>query len=328
MKDAFYFPHFSNARIDRKLRRVRKDLGLEGYGIYFMLLEVLREQKDFCYPYEDVDLLADEFGTREGKVQVVISNYKLFQINEKGDFFSPKFSEYMIPYLEGKEAKRVAAIKGNHIKYGRLSREEAKKMSNSEILAFDEDWKNKDSRNAIAMRPQNDRNTIAEGSQHDRYASQSKVNEMKVNEMKVNESKEKESKSDSLSFYAFVYFENGECIKVDKNIYLEKFPRNAEGMKMRYSYVRDDQTFNEYLERFFAGKQDFNFEGEEHLHNSFNLFLNTNTPKQKNNSSESKTDSFFTYENPNPNWVNWSFENVPAEERLEYIKWANKYKYN
>ena len=40
-KDAFYFPHFSNARTDRKLRRVRKDLGLEGYGIYFMLLEVM-----------------------------------------------------------------------------------------------------------------------------------------------------------------------------------------------------------------------------------------------------------------------------------------------
>ena len=30
-KDAFYFPHFSNARNDRKLRRVRKELGIEGY---------------------------------------------------------------------------------------------------------------------------------------------------------------------------------------------------------------------------------------------------------------------------------------------------------
>jgi len=29
-KDAYYFPHFANARHDRKLRRVRKELGIEG----------------------------------------------------------------------------------------------------------------------------------------------------------------------------------------------------------------------------------------------------------------------------------------------------------
>jgi hypothetical protein len=41
-KDAYYFPHFYNARHDRKIKRLRKDLGIEGYGIFFMLLEVLR----------------------------------------------------------------------------------------------------------------------------------------------------------------------------------------------------------------------------------------------------------------------------------------------
>lgn len=181
-KDAYYFPHFSNSRTDRKLRRVRKDLGLEGYGIYFMLLETLREQKDFNYPFEDVDLLADEFGTSEGKVEVVICNYKLFEIDEQGNFFSPKFNEYMLPYLEGKEKKRISAIKGNHIKYGRLTKLESQNMSNSEIIAFDEDWKKSNSRNAIAMRPLSDRTGIAQVSQSDRYASQSKVKESKVKE--------------------------------------------------------------------------------------------------------------------------------------------------
>ena len=59
-KDAFYFPHFSNARNDRKLRRLRKELGIEGYGIYFMVLEVLRDQEGFKYPLEDLDLLSEE----------------------------------------------------------------------------------------------------------------------------------------------------------------------------------------------------------------------------------------------------------------------------
>jgi hypothetical protein len=49
-KEAYYFPHFCNARHDRKIRRLRKELGVEGYGIYFMLLETLREQQDLMYP--------------------------------------------------------------------------------------------------------------------------------------------------------------------------------------------------------------------------------------------------------------------------------------
>ena len=87
-KDAYYFPHFCNARHDRKLKRVQKELGIEGYGIYFMLLEVLREQDGFKYPLDDVDLLADEFGTSEQKVNIVICNYKLFDIDETKNFFS------------------------------------------------------------------------------------------------------------------------------------------------------------------------------------------------------------------------------------------------
>ena len=54
-KDAYYFPHFSNARHDRKIKRLRKELGAEGYGIYFMILEILREQTGFKYPLEDIN---------------------------------------------------------------------------------------------------------------------------------------------------------------------------------------------------------------------------------------------------------------------------------
>lgn len=110
-KDAFYFPHFSNARHDRKLKRVIKELGVEGYGIYFMILEVLRDQDSFIYPLDDIDLLADEFGTSEQKVRTVICNYKLFQVDEDNMFFSVKFNEFMQPYLNMKEQRRQAGIK-------------------------------------------------------------------------------------------------------------------------------------------------------------------------------------------------------------------------
>ena len=133
-KDAFYFPHFSNARIDRKIRRVRKELGIEGYGIYFMLLETLREQQGFKFPIQDLDLLADEFGTSEQKVRTVVTNYQLFKVDEGEEFFSPKFNMYLKPYLEGKERKRIAGIRGNLIRYKHITKEQSESLRDKEII--------------------------------------------------------------------------------------------------------------------------------------------------------------------------------------------------
>lgn len=110
-KDAYFFPRFCNARHDRKLKRVIKELQVEGYGIYFMLLEVLREQTDFKFPLSDIDLLADEFGTSEQKVRTVISNYGLFDVDEEQRFFSMKLVFYLQPYIEKTERARLAANK-------------------------------------------------------------------------------------------------------------------------------------------------------------------------------------------------------------------------
>ena len=110
-KDAFYFPHFANARHDRKLKRVQKELGLEGYAIYFQLLEILREQLDYKYPVSDIDLLADEMGTSEPKVKAVIGNYDLFTLDEDNNFFSIKQLYYLQPYIEKTQRARIAAKK-------------------------------------------------------------------------------------------------------------------------------------------------------------------------------------------------------------------------
>jgi len=110
-KDAYFFPHFYNARHDRKVKRIRKDLGIEGYGIFFMLLEVLREQTDFKFPVSDIDLLADEFGTSVKKIEEVIGKYDLFIVDEDRHFFSPKLVFYLQPYFEKIEHARMMANK-------------------------------------------------------------------------------------------------------------------------------------------------------------------------------------------------------------------------
>ena len=107
-KEAFYFPHFCNARHDRKIRRLRRELGVEGYGIYFMLLETLREQQDLMYPMDDLDLLSDEFGVSEAKIRTTICNYELFEVDEDQKFFSPKMLVYLEPYFKMKEQRKMA----------------------------------------------------------------------------------------------------------------------------------------------------------------------------------------------------------------------------
>jgi len=182
-KDAYYFPHFSNARTDRRLKRVRKQLGIEGYGIYFMILETLRDQTEFRYPTEDIDLLADEFGTSEEKARAVVINFGLFDVDENEEFFSPKMLEYMTPYLENKERKRIGGIKGNLLKYKKITKEKLETMNDSEIMEYDKLVKNGKFSHSDS---ESDSDT-------DRLSSQSKVKESKVNK-----SKEKESKSNNI----------------------------------------------------------------------------------------------------------------------------------
>lgn len=110
-KEAFYFPHFCNARHDRKIRRLRRELGVEGYGIYFMLLETLREQQDLMYPMDDLDLLSDEFGVSEAKIRTTICNYELFEVDMDQKFFSPKMLVYLEPYFRMKEQRKMAGQK-------------------------------------------------------------------------------------------------------------------------------------------------------------------------------------------------------------------------
>lgn len=171
-KDAFYFPHFCNARHDRKIKRLRKELGLEGYGIYFMLLETLREQLDFKYPMNDIDLLAEEFGTSEQKIRVTICNYQLFDIDEFNSFFSIKLIEYLEPYFKMK-LQRQNAVKSRWDKVNKT-----KQLSEN-----------------------NDTNVI-----RPYYESDTDVIQSKVKESKIKEIKESKVNNNNIEFdFSFVH---------------------------------------------------------------------------------------------------------------------------
>ena len=152
-KDAFYFPHFSNARNDAKLVKLRRVMGIEGYGMYFLLLEVLREQTEFKLPISNIEDLAYEWHTSKEKLMAVVSNFELFTIIDD-EFISIKLITYLQPYIEKSERARLAANK---------------RWANANAYA-----------NAL---PEHSKSNASKG-------KETKVNESKVKESKVNKKRD------------------------------------------------------------------------------------------------------------------------------------------
>ena len=105
MKDAYWFHHDSNAKDDPKCSMLIEQLGLEGYGIYWVLVETLREQTEYKYPLSMIPIIARKYNTTAEKVRVVVGNYGLFTLT--GDEFF--LSESLCRRMESWDLKRLSA---------------------------------------------------------------------------------------------------------------------------------------------------------------------------------------------------------------------------
>lgn len=84
-KEAYYFSHDCNAQDDPKCMLLIDQLGMEGYGIFWALIERLRNEVNYMLPHAVASALAKRWGTSKEKVESVIKNYSLFTTD--GDFF-------------------------------------------------------------------------------------------------------------------------------------------------------------------------------------------------------------------------------------------------
>lgn len=110
-----YFPHDSNARNSDKLIPLRARLGAEGYGIYFMLIERLREEPSYM-SVKDYNMLAFDLRVDSGKVKSVIEDFGLFAFTDDGKcFYSESLMRRMkIKDVKSEKARRSVASKWNN----------------------------------------------------------------------------------------------------------------------------------------------------------------------------------------------------------------------
>ena len=107
MKNSQYFLHDCCARNNAKMLSLTADKGLEGYGAYWMLLEYLREQSDYCMPLSLLPSLAKQLGKFTQWVEELVCNYGLFVLTDDGRFTSQGLQQRMKP-LENKRKARDA----------------------------------------------------------------------------------------------------------------------------------------------------------------------------------------------------------------------------
>ncbi len=58
MKEAYYFSHDSNARNDEKVLCLRADYGVEGYGAFWFLIEMMFENQNTSLSHKHIKGIA------------------------------------------------------------------------------------------------------------------------------------------------------------------------------------------------------------------------------------------------------------------------------
>lgn len=109
MNKSYWLEHDYNAANDAKILFLRQQLGMEGYGIYWFIVEQL-VQAGGKLPLKVVPVLSMQSQTQESKVRAVIEGYELFAIEDEF-FFSIRLNRHIDTRKEFSEMGRIGAEK-------------------------------------------------------------------------------------------------------------------------------------------------------------------------------------------------------------------------
>ena len=107
-----YFSHDSNARNDERIIRLRMKHGAAGYGVFFMLLELLRNAKGYMCA-TDYKAISYELSVDAALVRAVVEDFNLFLFtNDHSFFFSSSLLQNMKRKDEVSRARSAAGKRG------------------------------------------------------------------------------------------------------------------------------------------------------------------------------------------------------------------------
>lgn len=98
MRNDQYFRHDASASANQKLITLMLKEGARGYGVYWILLEMLRKRNDFRLPLDFLGAVSSICHTHRRVVERVVRDYDLFVV-EDGYFYSPGMNKRMGAFL-------------------------------------------------------------------------------------------------------------------------------------------------------------------------------------------------------------------------------------
>ena len=134
-KEAYYFSHDSNAKDDPKILKLRMNLGWEGYGLFWGLIELLRNQPDYRMQKHYMSI-AFALHTDESKIKSLVNDFDLFSQDQ--DLF---WSESLLKRMELKEEKSEKMRNAANKRWNKDSDAEAMhkhSISNAEAMQLKE----------------------------------------------------------------------------------------------------------------------------------------------------------------------------------------------
>lgn len=139
-KEAYYFSHDSNARHDPKMTAMRSVYGSEGYGWFWIIVELMREADEYKldmqgkYTFNAYAMqMHTECNTAEQFIMDCINEFNLFH-SDNSFFWSPSLLRRMDMREQTSEKRREAANKrwGKSSKDANASKKDANAMQGKE----------------------------------------------------------------------------------------------------------------------------------------------------------------------------------------------------
>lgn len=182
-KKTLYFPHDYGARNDPKLQDVFVEIGVEGVGLYWNIVEQLYEQGGYL-PMKMIRNIAYQYRVKEDTIKRLVNNFRLFKSD--GNRF---WSESVLTRLKERDAISQSRANAVRKRWGEKSEEKStheetqQKLNNSEY---------KCNTNDIQMYNDVNTNVLQKDSNPDTNVLQTeyKCNTIKINKIKENKSKE------------------------------------------------------------------------------------------------------------------------------------------
>jgi hypothetical protein len=141
--NADYFPHDADMRNDPRIKAVRRKFGIEGYGIYAMLLEFITDSDYFEFKNDSLslELIAGDFDIETSRLVAILQycfQLDLFQLDAETNIISCKSLDNRLePLLSKRKRDRSVVIDSDNtqskVKESKVkeSKEEKRKVKES-----------------------------------------------------------------------------------------------------------------------------------------------------------------------------------------------------